>query len=362
MLSKVLNLCLSRLINDNQVYNYDRRRHVGANIENTEGFYESELLVDINTRLLSIINSSWSRPLLCQVRWGCEALLPYLIEQREALREFSKEPWIDKDPRLCLVWGAYKHIFLKEPTGIAIVRNPLDVARSLHLRNGFRLEKGLLIWWLYNFHLMRQSNDNSILIISDDQIMSKDALALHTISEFLYYNGWKVYDLESLTTVLTACVNEVCNPDLRRASNPKITTRNGLVNEVMNIWTQWREEEHSQLSIRKMFDNIPMAVIDEYAKNLEEQESNTQHFTDLYLERLGLSTDGQIHRVHQKLHDTTERLNKAESSLMYCEEKALFYGHQIEMMKNSTSWIITAPIRLIGNILLRIKLLLGGDE
>ena len=131
-----------------------RRGDLEMKLENPMGFFESERLVQINDGLLQSLGSQWDRPPLLPVSWDQPPLLAVLQLQHDRLASYALEhSWVDKDPRLCITYPAYLHILLRRIPLVLALREPLAVATSLHARNGFSLNRGLVMWWIYNHHI-----------------------------------------------------------------------------------------------------------------------------------------------------------------------------------------------------------------
>ena len=47
---------------------------------------------------------------------------------------------------------------------VVALREPLAVATSLHARNGFSLNRGLVLWWIYNHHIASQLCSKDLLV------------------------------------------------------------------------------------------------------------------------------------------------------------------------------------------------------
>ena len=152
-----------------------RRGDLELKLENPLGFFESERLVEINDILLQAIGCHWDRPPLLPVSWDKSPLLDEIQLQRSKLTSYALEhAWVDKDPRLCITYPAYLHILLRRIPLVVALREPLAVATSLHARNGYSLNQGLVLWWIYNFHIASQLCSNDLLVLYSDLLNIND--------------------------------------------------------------------------------------------------------------------------------------------------------------------------------------------
>lgn len=142
---------------------------IGPAVDNPGGFFESQALVSANDRLLASLGATWDQPPLLPLQWNTSQHWPLLMQLREEFSSLSSDRlWFDKDPRLSITASAYQHILLRRIPIIAVIRDPLEVAQSLYSRDGFRIEQGLLLWFLYNFHLALQLQPSDLVVSLQD--------------------------------------------------------------------------------------------------------------------------------------------------------------------------------------------------
>ena len=72
------------------------------------------------------------------------------------------------------------HILLLHPLVVA-VRDPLAVATSLHARNGFSLNRGLVLWWIYNHHIAAQLCSKDLVIVPYGNLLALDDQGLQQL-------------------------------------------------------------------------------------------------------------------------------------------------------------------------------------
>ncbi|HEX7390159.1 MAG TPA: hypothetical protein VF286_08600 [Acidiphilium sp.] len=130
---------------------------------NEAGFWESQPIVDLHDEVLASLNSSWSdlRPLSSNWFAGVEAgafraRLSALLDSEYGDAELI----VVKDPRLCRLLPLW--LPLLEARGIAAcaalpVRDPREVAASLHRRESFAPARSAAIWLT---HLLAAERDS----------------------------------------------------------------------------------------------------------------------------------------------------------------------------------------------------------
>lgn len=131
---------------------------------NDKGTRENLAFMNLNDLVLSANNASWDKPPGETLRWSQDH-----HRQRDSLvSEYEGTPaWGFKDPRTVLT----AHGWLDALPGArlaATFRDPHAVAQSLHVRNGFAIEKGLALWSAYNERLLSLCEKYDIAVINYD--------------------------------------------------------------------------------------------------------------------------------------------------------------------------------------------------
>ena len=98
-----------------------------------------------------------------------------LSEERQCFADViahlsTRAQWVIKEPRLCLLLPVLRGD-LSEVVCIHLFRNPLEVARSLQLRNGFGLAGSLALWETYNRHALAATENLPRVLISHEALM-----------------------------------------------------------------------------------------------------------------------------------------------------------------------------------------------
>ena len=134
---------------------------------NAQGFWEHADVVGGHEALLGDLESAWYdfRPL--PVNWEDRTAAQRLEEHLARLLEsdFSAHPLIAvKDPRLCRFVAPWKRVLQRagrRAKFVLILRDPEEVVRSLHRRDGFDPSTVRLMWLVYVLEAERPSHRNS---------------------------------------------------------------------------------------------------------------------------------------------------------------------------------------------------------
>jgi len=123
-------------------------------LHNPKGNLEPKAVRELNDEILGVSGGEWHSP---------PASIIWRAEQR-AKRDLivgrypTSEVWGFKDPRTLLTFEGWIEV-LPGVQCVGTFRHPLAVARSLHTRDGFSLEKSFRLWEYYNkrlLHFQRQ--------------------------------------------------------------------------------------------------------------------------------------------------------------------------------------------------------------
>jgi hypothetical protein len=94
--------------------------------------------------------------------------------------------WFVKDPRISLLLPLWDRLALTNLSIVFVVRNPKDVAQSLHLRNGLSHRRALSIWWAYNQAIIANVESRDVLIIDYDIAKRSKRSTTETIATFAF--------------------------------------------------------------------------------------------------------------------------------------------------------------------------------
>ncbi|MEK6282030.1 MAG: sulfotransferase [Acidobacteriota bacterium] len=142
MVSRLLNLCGLYLGPDSEL--------VLPASDNPEGFWENVHFVELNERILAQFDAGWDLPPTFSKDWESRPeIIPLLTEAADLIHRFSAhEPWCWKDPRNSLTLPFWTRL-IPDLKVVICLRNPLEVAQSLHLRNFSSIAFGLRLWLEY---------------------------------------------------------------------------------------------------------------------------------------------------------------------------------------------------------------------
>jgi hypothetical protein len=156
-----------------------------ASPNNPRGYFENQLIVDLNDELLARFGGTWSSPPVISAEAHAS---PALSDLRRAARrildeEFRGAPiWGWKDPRTCLLVPFWE-LLAPSPRYVICLRNPADVARSLARSDG--ITHGFELWIRYMSDSLVYTLGKPRLIVFYDDIMRDWRRELSRLASFV---------------------------------------------------------------------------------------------------------------------------------------------------------------------------------
>ena len=245
----------------------DESKLVTPQLDNIPGFFESKKLVDFNEKLLAEIGTTCSSPFITPPIWTEPPLMDILVDARKDFKDLAiSSNWIDKDPRLCLLYPAYFHILLKRVPLIVCMREPINVAVSLFARNGYSINLGLSMWFIYNHHISKFLTENDSFYFYEEFLNASD-----TDSEIHIYEqccktiepiATQIAPFDKFKEILKKRVNVYLN---RSSSLTSALNENICDLELLNICNEAFQKFHSSQKDLKIYQesfiSIPSCVL-----------------------------------------------------------------------------------------------------
>jgi Cupin-like domain len=132
---------------------------------NPTGYWESASLAQFNDRLLREAGAAWWCPP------ASDELTPLLGSEplraaASALfaRLHTTDQWVWKDPRICITLPFWREVLDAMLTCILVLRNPLEIAESLRVRDGMPLRWGLALWERYSRHALQALDGHDVIV------------------------------------------------------------------------------------------------------------------------------------------------------------------------------------------------------
>lgn len=135
--------------------------------DNAAGFFERKDVIEVTQGLLNGGGGDWWRlarldldTVPADTLATCRGRFSEIVEKLD-----RQGAWVIKDPRLCLILPCLLDL-LDRPVAVIVHRNPLDVARSLHRRDGIAVAEGLALWEAYYRRALHDTRHIPRIVIS----------------------------------------------------------------------------------------------------------------------------------------------------------------------------------------------------
>ena len=315
---------------------------------NTVGFWESKPISDLNRNALLSIGSDWKDWRPFDSDWHASLKAGSFREEAQALlhQEFGDSRlFVLKDPRLCRLlpfWSEVLETFGAEPRIVLPIRNPLDVAMSLKRRDGIDVFCGYLIWLRYVLEAELESRNLRHAYLRYDTILSEPYAVMDRLGRDIDVSWPK-----SASGRAHAEIERFLSPELPHhqsddaalPTDPVLSRWLGQCFELFNRWSHGEvcETDVALLDrIRSAFDEAT-PLFGPYVANCEQ-------------------TIAQRDRRIEELSEAVVALNERTELLTRDIDS---HSLTIEALLGSSGWRITAPLRLVREI---VRLVFAGER
>ena len=320
----------------------------GANIENSRGFWERRDVRQICDRLLQAAGADW---------WKVASFDPQGVPHAVLAEERSKfakvvtsldehDTWVLKEPRLCLLLPILRD-FVSDPVCIHMFRNPLEVARSLQTRNGFGISAGLALWEAYNLRALNASKNLPRILVSHEPLMLRP---METVTEIL--EQLAELRVTGLAEPIGERINGFINPSLYRKRVTEEEANDFLSASQRTLWRH--------LCSGQVFDGEGSISIPRVTRQHLFDLESTERSLNQYIDRAN-ALSSEISTRNRTVRDLESRTAKLTSDLrnqqatiktreatIKTREAAIgARDAAIRALLESTSWRITAPLRVL---------------
>jgi GT2 family glycosyltransferase/glycosyltransferase involved in cell wall biosynthesis/Tfp pilus assembly protein PilF len=247
---------------------------------NEKGHWERRQIVDLNDRILEHFNRGFYTPhhdFGLPVAWWADPEVGEFRREIVALlaARMGEAPFGFKDPRTSRLIPMWLQIFGElrlEPKFIICLRNPAQVARSLHARDGFDPEIGEFRWFSYVVDCFRYTRNRDICVLEYETWFDAPATNIAKLREFLGpFSLDREFDIDAVVADIVDDQLRHDNPRLGEAQQPLIRTLYALARragdepasrqQIQNIAAQYLSFDQLQRPFHRAFErNAEMAL------------------------------------------------------------------------------------------------------
>ncbi|WP_189398605.1 glycosyltransferase [Arenicella chitinivorans] len=192
---------------------------MAAKPENPKGFWENELVVQLNDQILHTLGARWDIPLLEPWDEHLDFVLGLFSERAKTIivDDFNHADFISlKDPRIANLLPFWKSVLRDlgyEIRMVQIVRAPIEVFQSINKRNGFTHSHSDTLW-LDSISACLDAPVDEVLLINHESLHTLQESVVTAMSQYLQLPESGVPD--ALAKFSTQCYD----PGLRHFSKP----------------------------------------------------------------------------------------------------------------------------------------------
>ena len=183
---------LARILNLMGCYFGSEEVSIGAAADNPKGFWERSDVIDVNDGILQSAGGSWWD--VAPVDFGAIGADDLALIRRRIkniiIKLDSSRPWFIKDPRLCLTLDFWLPA-LERPVLLYAQRSPIQIAKSLHRRNGMPLEYGFSLWEFYARSALQSLGARTYIPVDYETVLSNPVVAARDLLSALVAAGVK---------------------------------------------------------------------------------------------------------------------------------------------------------------------------
>jgi len=215
---------VARLLNMMGAYFAPEGVSNGANEENPKGFWERQDVRALNDLVLHSAGADWHRLSSFSLDRIPEATLAEFKKNAAEiiLAMDAYRPWFLKEPRFCLLAPLWLEL-LEFPLCLIVYRSPLEVARSLEIRNHLSPRFGLALWERYNTAALETTRSRRRIQINHADLMAEPVAAVRSLEKSLQLLG-----VRGLRPPSDDEIRAFIDPALYRAKEEEVVVPEGL--------------------------------------------------------------------------------------------------------------------------------------
>jgi hypothetical protein len=329
--------------------------------DNARGHWERWEIVDFHDRIFGLFNQGYYSPLHdfeLPVAWWAD---PQVVKTRREMVTFLEkrmgpELFGFKDPRsvrLMPLWHQITKELKLTPKIIYCLRNPAQVARSLHSRDRLSLDLGEYRWFSYNMDFFRFTKGAEICTIEYESWFEDYRINLDKLRTFLELTGDQPeFDLDSAVSEIVDSALRHDDRHLADARQPLIRTvyksarradqDTAARTQIHDIAIQFLTFQQLQRALRQEFEQVSslaarVPVLDQRVAVLEaslsEREAQLGAMTAQAQENASRASDAlaALERQRAMNGELIERGSVLEAEL--AEQKTAAEGMRAEMAR-----------------------------
>ena len=350
-----------------------------ANPTNSAGHWEPATVTAMNDEMLASAGTTWDSWEAFNPTWYLSPVADGFRRRAQSIlaSEFGDSRlFVLKDPRICRLlpfWIEALQEFGAAPFIVSPIRNPLDVATSLHVRDGIDHSIGLLMWLRHVLDGELASRGHKRAYLRFEHLFCKGS----TIAGELQDRLGVLWPRHSIDTDID--IDEFLSPELHHhrsddvglVGDPRFS---GWVRSSFEILDRWTHSEPTETDLAQLDrhrtafqEAIPAfgaAVVNGRRASRElgaTRELLAERDSDIEtLNRVITARDARIDRLEQTIAARDARIDRLEQTIAARDahigalaQVSAEYRERVVQILASRSWRITAPARALKSFVAR---------
>ena len=324
--------------------------------------YESRALIELGDRILLALGGFWDGPPTLAPGWPDDPRVTAFDD--EALATLGQiygtpGPKVWKDPRLCLLLPYWLRLLDDPAPAVFVWRSPAEVADSLHRRDGSTFSHGLALWSAYNRAALNALAGRPVYVVESAQLLDDPTVTAKALA------GWldaQEVDAPADGWDIGAAIGVIA---------PQLSRRRGADGDVPAEFTTMADRLGTLSGPHAALAPVDLGVDPPWADDVLEVHQRMAHFRyqlvdlDHVTGRLRSDHEELVarfrdlgdanHRLaqdHTAANEELARLRAELAGLRHERDVARTYADRVEVelerIRASASWRITAPLRGLG--------------
>lgn len=312
--------------------------------DNPDGYYENLRIYRANELILERLRGSWFDPPARAAQLAQQAsLVPKLTAELEQLIEASDgAPVVLKDPRISVLLPLWEQAIAGRLHPVLVVRDPIEIARSLLRRDGTPMPFGLAAWELHMSGLLDYLNGRDVTVAPYGALLSDGSLASQLVAAAA--GGM---DPERSRHVQTVEAAEAIRPALRHNEAAAADHDEHLTRRQHELWDFLSSlpQGDARLDVAARLRSAGPSAWSLVKAETERIAANAAQESLKELLRQSERSRAELGRREQQLRADEQELR---AELQRAQDRASELGEQYMTVVNSLRWrIMDPPARLI---------------
>ena len=300
--------------------------------DNSEGFFESVVLMELNDQILASVNQTWYSSGSLPDHWfnsaEAQAWQQKIVAAVQSEYPSAKQIVI-KDPRINKIlplWLSALEQLNTQTSVVVACRHPIEVAKSLNKRNSIDMAHGVLLWLEHNQDIARFTQKCNRVFVDYNNLLIHPEGQISRLSAALDWN----LDQSNIDSA-TALLNQTVRSDLKNVSASAGNLGKFELKDIAVAW-QWLQFQcNAELSLLDNNSSIPsnneltaisygrpVSTLDWAWSNFKATRFSAQlgnryiDDTKGQLQRLNTESTRKIQLLEQQTDELNEALDKLE--------------------------------------------------